>query len=352
MCNFAAMKIPSRLILLFALVLGLATACQDAPQEEPTPTVKENEQPELTALNQQIEQQPDNAELYFNRGNVHSELGEYAAAIEDFSTAIQLDSSKNYYYVRLSDLYLLEYAPKLNLPDSKRAIDLLEDYLKKHPEDQLVLHELAESYIYVEMYDQSLGKLKQAIDAKAFNPDAYFKIGIAYKYKGDTLGAIASFRKAVEQDPELYDAHMQLGLLMSALDNPQALAYFDNAIQIDPESYEALYGKAYFLQELGRLEEAKQIYRNIIRIDQQNEQALYNLGYVYLAQDSLDKALRAFDASTQVAPQYAAAYYARGIVHEAKGDISAAIADFRTCLNIDPDYEAAQAALAEIAESE
>lgn len=338
-------------------VLGIAwlvllAACN---QSEPTTTEeapKVNEQPELEALTQQIEQQPNNPELYFNRGNIYAELGEYPSAIEDFSQAIHLDSSRNYYHVRLSDLYLLSYAPKLNLPDSKRAIDILAAYLEKYPDDQLALHELAETFIYVELYDQSLARLKQAIDAKAYNPDAYFKIGIAYKYKGDTLGAIASFRKAVEQDPELYDAHMQLGLLMSALGNEQALAYYDNAIQIDPESQEALYGKAKFLQDLGRMEAAKRIYRGMVRQNNQNEQALYNLGYVYLAQDSLDKAWRTFDATVQVAPDYAAAYYARGIVNEAKGDISAAIADFRTCLNIDPDYEAAKAALTELAESE
>lgn len=352
MCNFAAMKSSRWLAWSFFLLIVVLAACNDATEETTVPEPKKNEQPELTALNQQIDLQPENAELYFNRGNVQAQLGDYSAAIEDFSYAIRLDSNRNYYYVRLSDLYLLSYAPKLNLPDSKRAIDLLELYLLKHPEDQLVLHELAESYIYVEMYDQSLRKLQQAIAAKAYNPDAYLKIGIAYKYKGDTLGAIASLRKAVEQDPELYAAHMQLGLLMSALSNPQALAYFDNAIQLDPESEEALYGKAYFLQQLGRLEEAKKIYRDIIRADQQHEQALYNLGYVYLSQDSLDKAWRTFDATTQVAPQFAAAYYARGIVSEAKGDISAAIADFRSCLNIDPDHEAAQAAIAELVESE
>ncbi len=335
--------------VVLLLVLSACNNAEPEPAEEPP---KVNEQPELQALTQQIEQQPENPELYFNRGNIHAELGDYQAAIADFSQAIQLDSNRNYYHVRLSDLYLLSYAPKLNLPDSKRAIDILSAYLAKFPDDQLVLHELAETFIYVEMYDQSLARLKQAIDAKAYNPDAYFKIGIAYKYKGDTLGAIASFRKAVEQDPELYDAHMQLGLLMSALGNEQALAYFDNAIQIDPESQEALYGKAKFLQDLGRMDAAKRIYRGMVQQNTQNEQALYNLGYVYLAQDSLDKAWRTFDATVQVAPDYAAAYYARGIVNEAKGDISAAIADFRTCLNIDPEYEAAQVALTELAESE
>lgn len=341
-----------RWLLLMLPIWALLYACQAEPQQSETDNPPTVDQPELEALSKQIAQQPENPELYFNRGNIHAALGDYAAAIADLSKAIGLDSTRGYYYVRLSDLYLLSYAPKLNLPDSKRAIDLLEAYLAKFPDDQLVLHELAETCIYVEQYDASLGYLQQAISAKPYNPDAYFRIGIAYKYKGDTISAIASFRKAVEQEPALYDAHMQLGLLMSALGNDQALVYFDNAIQLDPQSFEALYGKAYYLQRSGQLTAAKQMYRDIVRNNPQNEQALYNLGYVYMVQDSLDKAWRTFDAATQVAPEYAAAYFGRGMVNEAKGEISAAIADFRTCLNIDPDFEAAQAALAELAESE
>jgi Tfp pilus assembly protein PilF len=185
-----------------------------------------------------------------------------------------------------------------------------------------------------------------------YNPDAWLAIGLNLKYKGDTLQAIAGFRKAVEQDPELYDAHLQLALLFSAIGNDQAITYFDNALSIDPASQEARYGKGLFLQRKNRYEEAKSLYRDMVITDPQAREALYNLGVVYISQDSLAKAWQFFDMAIKVSPDYVDAYYGRGTVSEMQGEKEAAISDFRNCLQLNPDYAKAEEALQELFESE
>ncbi len=336
---------------LSILILILLVSCkQDAQQDAPATTI--HDRPELAALTAQIEQQPTNAELYFNRAETYAGLGYFAEAIADYQQAIELDESRDYYYVALSDLYLLEYAPRLNLPDSKRAIDLLELYLDQYPDNLLVLQTIADSYLYTEQYDTAIARLKTAIELKPYNPDAWLAIGLNLKYKGDTLQAIAGFRKAVEQDPELYDAHMQLAVLFSAIGNEQAITYFDNALAINPESQEARYGKGLYLQRKGRYEEAKALYRDMVTADPQAKEALYNLGVVYISQDSLPKAWQFFDMATKVAPDYVDAYYGRGTVSELQGEKEAAISDFRNCLQLDPDFAKAEEALQALFESE
>lgn len=339
------------LLLGIGSLLLVAASCnsgEEQPEENGTEQRTEDDFPEIKALTQQIENNPNNAELYFNRGDAYTRLGYFKKAITDLEQAIELDPDVNYYHVRLSDIYLLEENPRLNLPDSRKAIEILEAYLNDHPEDQLVLKELALSHFYVDQYEESIGLFSKAIEQKAFNPEAYFYIGLNHKYAGDTVRAISNFQKAVEQDPEYYDGYMQLGLLLSQRKNNLALTYFDNAIQIDPRSTEAIYGKAKFLQDTRRYSESKRVYRQLAALDPQRAETYFNLGYIYLDQDSLAKAYSNFDRALQVDPAYADAYFGRGVVLEAQGDTAAAVSNYRNALNIQAEHPGATQALQEL----
>jgi tetratricopeptide (TPR) repeat protein len=63
-----------------------------------------------------------------------------------------------------------------------------------------------------------------------------------WKKKGDAQPAEALLEKALQLDPTLADAHLQLGIIYSARkDFPQAIAAFDKAIALDPRMEEAHY---------------------------------------------------------------------------------------------------------------
>jgi tetratricopeptide (TPR) repeat protein len=303
---------------------------------------------QLKALNDQIEKDPRNVELFFNRADYFAGKAQYNKAIEDLETAISIDSSIAYLYVTLSDIYLLTTDSRYNLPDSRKAIKLLENFLKKYPDNSLVLNELAETYTYVGMYNESITLLQKDIALNEYNPEAWFKIGFNYKYKSDTLKAIMSFQKSVEQDPDNYDAYMQLGLLYQSKKNPLALTYFDNAIQIDPENKEALYAKAYYLQSIEKWEDAKALYKKIIAKDPQDTKSIYNLGYVYMMQDSLQKAYTSFNLSVETDPTFANGYFGRGSISELMGNLEAAKADYINALNINPNHSLALEAMEEM----
>jgi tetratricopeptide (TPR) repeat protein len=63
-----------------------------------------------------------------------------------------------------------------------------------------------------------------------------------WKKKGDAQQVEALLEKALQLDPTLADAHLQLGIIYSARkDFPQAIAAFDKAIALDPRMEEAHY---------------------------------------------------------------------------------------------------------------
>ena len=62
------------------------------------------------------------------------------------------------------------------------------------------------------------------------NAEAYFMFGMNFKEQEDLERSINSFQTAVEFDPDLVDAWINLGALHAQLGNEIAIKYFDNAI--------------------------------------------------------------------------------------------------------------------------
>jgi tetratricopeptide (TPR) repeat protein len=195
-------------------------------------------------------------------------------------------------------------------------------------------------------YDRALLLYNQALSKDVFNPKVYFFKGITYKEMGDTARAIGSFQTAVEQDPNYYEAYMQIGVLMQKKKDKLAQKYLDNAIKVKPNSEEALYAKAYNLQESNQYKQAAEVFRQIISLNYKNDAALYALGYCQMMQDSIAEAYKMFDLAIKVNPTYAEAYYKKGVCAEQLGKKDEAKTLFVNALNINSEYKPAKDALA------
>ena len=63
-----------------------------------------------------------------------------------------------------------------------------------------------------------------------------FHFGKAWKLKGDTVAALASFREAIDLDPRLVCARLSLADLLLELGKiNQALQQYDRALELEPE---------------------------------------------------------------------------------------------------------------------
>jgi tetratricopeptide (TPR) repeat protein len=87
----------------------------------------------------------------------------------------------------------------------------------------------------------------------------YYYATSLWKQKGDGAQAEALLDKALELDPTLADAHVQLGIIYSARKNfAQAIAVFEKAIAIDPRMQEAHYRLAQTYARTGETLKAQQ----------------------------------------------------------------------------------------------
>ncbi len=98
----------------------------------------------------------------------------------------------------------------------------------------------------------------------------------------DPEAAMDAYRQALEIDPTMVDARLNLGrLLHEAGRTVEAEGHYRNALETRPDDPTALFNLGVALQDLGRPAEAAEIYEKALEIDPALADAHYNLAVVY-----------------------------------------------------------------------
>jgi len=320
---------------MMGLFLGSIILFSCNPKVDPKNEKLEVKADTLAALNKSISLDSLNGGLYAQRGAYHLKRKDAAKAYLDYKKAVSLDS--------LNEIILYDFAEVAFLVNrSRESRDAFLKCTELNPKNPDPFLRLAELHYYVREFVKALGFLDKAQLVKEKFPRAYFLRGMIYKEGGDTAKAFEAFRKAVETDQEFYDAYMQLGLLHSAKKEPLALMYFDNALNLDAKSTEALYGKAWFFQQIDSIRQAEKWYNAILLIDSINLNSLFNLGYLahYYHKDYRTATVY-FAKCIQYRPDDADAYYMRGLSFEQLGEYRKSNRDYLEALRINPAYKEA-----------
>lgn len=94
--------------------------------------------------------------------------------------------------------------------------------------------------------------------------------------------SMAAYRRALESDPGLADAHVNLGrLLHERGETAEAERHYRLALAARPEDETAAFNLGVALQDLGRLAEAVEAYEKALEIDHDLADAHYNLAGLY-----------------------------------------------------------------------
>ena len=102
-----------------------------------------------------------------------------------------------------------------------------------------------------------------------------------------------AYRRALELDPDLADAHVNLGrLLHEDGDARSAAEHYRSAIELKPENVIALFNLGVALEDLRMPEEAILAYRTALAADTGCADAHYNLAHLYETRGDAAAALR------------------------------------------------------------
>jgi tetratricopeptide (TPR) repeat protein len=323
------------------LFIGCLFACADGDKK--SAKILSNEEfylsdSAISQLTKALDSRPKDADLWYQRAKAFYRLDAFDEAIGDMSAAMSLDTANVEYHLFLSDVYVEYFKSRLALNTLLRASVLF-------PENEEVLEKLSELQLTLKLYSESMATLDQWLRLDPQNGKAFYLIGNNYKERGDTALAVGAFQKAVNFDPDLRDAWINMAILRGARKERQVERYFDAAILADKGGYVARMAKAEYLWGEGRLEDAKTLYLAILQDFPENIDNTYNYGLILLEQDSLEKAKTYFNKTLNIKPNFYKALYYRGVIYQKEGKKDSARVDFERCLEMMPSFEKPKIAL-------
>jgi Flp pilus assembly protein TadD len=187
---------------------------------------------------------------------------------------------------------------------------------------------------------------QQAIALRSDAAPIYNNLGYTLQQQGKLEAAIASYQKALQLQPNCLEADVNLGNALhaqgklsqeqlahyAALNNQlgnnrkqagdlqTAVMYYRQATAMQPDLWETHYNLGVVLQQRGELQDAIASYQTALKLDPKHWETYTRLGKIYQAQKNITEAVAIYrQGLSRINPHYAkavAAYQPAGIVQE------------------------------------
>jgi Flp pilus assembly protein TadD len=188
---------------------------------------------------------------------------------------------------------------------------------------------------FVPLPAESIAKIKeQFLDAYSF-----IRAGMANERTGDYPGAVRSYRRGLETEPQNVELLNALGFaLFQQGKNHEAVATLEKALAVDPKHWKAHNNIALASIDMGELELAEAHYRESLAIEPQP--AIHSdLGFVLERQGMIDEASEQYRKSLALDPQSASAHFNLAGSLARRGEFVEAERHFRAALEEVPNAQ-------------
>ncbi len=204
-----------------------------------------------------LDQDPYAYLAWYNLGNAHAYLGNYADAIEAYEFAFVIDESFEAACRACAELC---FELKLFHKSQKYYLELLE----LNTADTEIYLRLGQNHFELGEMDSARVYLEKALRYDAQNDELYYALGQTYAAEGQWKKAARYFEKAIDIGPEQEDYLLSMALVLAELEeNDLAEAYFLEALNTAPERNNIWIQFALFLLDCNRGEEAIELLEGI-----------------------------------------------------------------------------------------
>lgn len=229
-------------------------------------------------------------------------------------------------------------------PDTTRATKTA----TAQPDVAALMHD-AEQALDRKDYATAVDRLKVTVQAAPGTVPAWFDLGYAYTGLHQNDEANAAYEKALQLDPELFEARLNLGiLLLDMKDAPAALPHLEKAAALktsDPRAHLYL-GRA--LASGGETAKAQSEFRQALQLDPKLAPAASGLGQTALDQNQYAEAASAFQQALALDPGLAEAELGLAYASEGLAQQPEAEKHFAQYLRLHPDDAEARFRLASL----
>ncbi len=194
----------------------------------------------------------------------------------------------------------IQYHQTGNLIEAEK---IYKDILAIDDNNFYALNYLGALYCQIGNYDNAINYINKALQ---IYPDAhaYYNLGLAYQGKKFFDKAISSYKKALNLDPNMADAWVNLGIIFfkNEMQTDDALKCFKEALRIKPNHTEAYNNLGIILRQKGQLEEATECYQKAIQLNPEYPDVLLNLAIVLQESGKLEEAITYYKKALNYKP--------------------------------------------------
>lgn len=250
----------------------------------------------------------DDASARFGLGRVRALQGRTEEAIEHLSEAVRLVPDYGAAYYELS----LAYRDAGRVDDARRSLELYEQRKgAPRPDDPLMA----------------------AVEALAQGAGDAVRRGVELETRGDLGGAIREHLRALEADPSLVQAHVNLVSLYGRSGEPdKAAEHYRAALELNPGQADLHYNYGVLLYTREKYAEARAAFEKALEANPSYALAHNNLGQILEREGRVDKAAEHYRAAVKAQPQYRLARFHLGRMLLAKQRPDEAAAQFQQAL--------------------
>jgi tetratricopeptide (TPR) repeat protein len=195
--------------------------------------------------------------------------------------------------------------------------------------DQLALtyNNQAVNEITNERYEVAIQLLNHAIRLKPDFARAYYNLGTAYQFLGQSQTAVNALQKAIELNPFYAEAYNQLGFVyVGRAEYEKAVAAFEKSIAQNPNDAIPYYNLGCVQVRLEQFEVAVEALKRAVELQPLNVEARINLGFANSRLKKYAAAIEQIREAVRLQPDDVEAQFFLGSLYALNGDKQSALA--------------------------
>ena len=219
------------------------------------------------------------------------------------------------------------------------AVKLLQQEAAKYPGQRELAKMLGNVYVRTEQYDLAIALFQGLLDSSPKPPPEetaglLFRLGEAYRRKGDLNAAIPAFRAAAAANPKETSPLLALALILDGTGRgEQAVPVYEQILKLQPDNAVALNNLAYIVAQKGDdPDRALDLAERAAQAHKDSPDIQDTLGWAYLKKNRPDEARAVFQALIEKEPQNPTFHYHLGMALLQTGDRDGAIQELKTAL--------------------
>ena len=222
----------------------------------------------------------------------------------------------------------------------KESIDAFHSVLETEPDNADVYNNLAVAYTCVSDFEHAETYFIKALELDPQLAQAYINLSDLYYKSGDLASAVGTLQKgSYELQDNLTIAHLLARVYIDDQRWDDAIEELDRVLDGEPENYDAYYDLGHVYFELGDYEGAISNFETVTEYRQDSELLYYSLAQAYEANNEIDKAISNYLKAIAVNDKFTLAYKKVAILFMARNDFEDALEYFEEYSSFDIPQE-------------